>query len=81
MQNLEMIMKIASATLFSFYLKSHMIHFNIIGPNFFNIINSRMKSGKILLKNLMEFLNRLEHWILLLPHHYQNFKNYLKLKI
>jgi starvation-inducible DNA-binding protein len=35
MQNLEMVMKIASATLFSFYLKSHMVHFNIIGSDFF----------------------------------------------
>src|SRR5271165_2515865 len=35
MQNLEMAMKIASATLFSVYLKTHAIHWNITGPDFF----------------------------------------------
>jgi starvation-inducible DNA-binding protein len=35
MKNLESAMKVASATVFCFYLKTHFIHLNVIGPNFY----------------------------------------------
>jgi starvation-inducible DNA-binding protein len=34
MKNLEMAMKVASSTVFQFYLKTHFTHLNVIGPNF-----------------------------------------------
>ncbi len=35
MKNLEVAMKISIATLFSVYMKTHFIHFNVIGTNFY----------------------------------------------
>jgi starvation-inducible DNA-binding protein len=37
MKNLESAMKIASATLLSLYLKTHIIHWNVIGSDFYQI--------------------------------------------
>ena len=35
MKNLETAIKIATASVFTFYLKVHHAHFNVIGPNFY----------------------------------------------
>jgi len=35
MKNLEVTMKIASSSVFCFYLKTHFVHLNIVGPNFY----------------------------------------------
>jgi starvation-inducible DNA-binding protein len=35
MKNLEAAMKVASSSVFCFYLKTHFVHLNVVGPNFY----------------------------------------------